>query len=292
MSYVVVAPNALTAAAANVATINSSLKAANAAAALPIVWVPGSAGDQVSKAIATLFSEVGQEFQTLLKEAQAVADQIVQALNQAGEAFREAEVLSTQVLTPSLWPAAVADASGASPPPRTDPLGTVMYELNQTSQRLVGEPLFFNGANGTQASPNGQNGGLLIGNGGNGWNSTVAGVNGGNGGTAGILGNGGNGGTGGPGAIGVAPGTGGNGGAAVWVGNGGAGGAGWNNSTISGVNGGNGGVGGQGGFYFGVGGAGGAGGSATDATGAAPAGPGATWASSGAPTSASAFPPA
>ncbi|WP_173842093.1 PE family protein, partial [Mycobacterium terramassiliense] len=223
----VVAPNALTAAAANVAAINSSLNAANAAAALPITWVPGSAGDQVSKAIATLFSEVGQEFQTLLEEAQAVANQIVQALNQAGEAFREAEVLSTQVLTPSLWPAAVADASGPSPPPRTDPLGTVMYELNQTSQRFVGEPLFFNGANGTQASPNGQNGGLLIGNGGNGWDSTVAGVNGGNGGTAGILGNGGNGGSGGPGTTLVAPGTGGNGGAAVWVGNGGAGGAGW-----------------------------------------------------------------
>ncbi|WP_131806154.1 PE family protein, partial [Mycobacterium alsense] len=260
MSYVVVTPDALTAAAANVGTINSSLSAANAAADLPFIFVPGSAGDQVSKAIATLFTEVGEEFQKLLKEATAVAAQIEQALNQAGEAFRAAEVLSIQVLTPSLWPAAVADASGPAPPPRTDPLGTVMYELNQTGRTLIGAPLFYNGANGTQASPNGENGGLLMGNGGNGWDSTIAGVNGGNGGLAGLLGNGGNGGSGGQGA------TGGNGGSAVWAGNGGTGGAGWN-STVSGVNGGNGGAGGNGGFYWGTGGAGGAGGSATDATG-------------------------
>ncbi|TVS78415.1 PE family protein, partial [Mycobacterium helveticum] len=244
MSRVFVMPGALTAAAANVATINASLDAANAAAGLPFVWVPGSSGDQVSKALATLFSEVGQEFQTLVKEAATVSAQIAQALHQAEVALLGADVLALQVLTPSTWPAAVAEASGSSPPPRTDPLATVMYELNQTGDKLFGQPLFYDGANGTsQSSPNGQNGGLLMGNGGAGWNSTVAGVNGGNGGMAGILGNGGAGGTGGPGAVGVAPGIGGNGGAAVWQGNGGAGGAGWN-STISGVNGGNGGVGG------------------------------------------------
>ncbi|TVS74594.1 PE family protein, partial [Mycobacterium helveticum] len=242
MSYVFVQPDALTAAAANVARINASLDAANAAAGLPFVWVPGSAGDQVSKALSTLFSEVGQEFQTLLNQFTTVSAQITQALNEAGQAFRGAEALATQAFNPATWWAAVAEASGSSPPPRTDPLATVMYELNQTGDKLFGEPLFYDGANGTASSPNGQNGGLLLGNGGNGWNSTVTGGNGGNGGMAGILGNGGNGGTGGPGTTSVAPGTGGNGGAAVWEGNGGTGGAGWN-STISGVNGGNGGVG-------------------------------------------------
>ena len=61
--------------------------------------------------------------------------------------------------------------------------------------------LVCNGADGTEANPNGQDGGLLFGNGGNGWNSTVAGVNGGNGGKGGLFF--GNGGAGGNGADGV-----------------------------------------------------------------------------------------
>src|SRR5689334_2312113 len=44
-----------------------------------------------------------------------------------------------------------------------------------------------NGVDGTEAQPNGQNGGWLIGNGGNGYTSTVAGVSGGNGGRGGFL---------------------------------------------------------------------------------------------------------
>lgn len=58
--------------------------------------------------------------------------------------------------------------------------------------------LVCNGADGTAANPDGQNGGLLWGNGGNGWNATTPGANGGNGGMGGLFGgNGGNGGNGG-----------------------------------------------------------------------------------------------
>ena len=57
--------------------------------------------------------------------------------------------------------------------------------------------LVCNGADGTEEHPDGQAGGLLIGNGGNGWDSDTAGVAGGNGGAAGFfVGNGGNGGYG------------------------------------------------------------------------------------------------
>ena len=95
-----------------------------------------------------------------------------------------------------------------------------------------------NGANGTADSPDGQPGGLIIGNGGNGFSPTVAvdgfGVSGGNGGAAGFFGNGGNGGNG---TVGIAAGVvegqaavpggnGGNGGAAGFFGDGGAGGGG------------------------------------------------------------------
>ncbi len=91
MSYVYVEPGALTAAAAELAGINSSVSAANAAAGLPFVWVPGSAGDQISKALATLFSEVGQEFQTLITEFETVSGQFRRALTQAER--RASEVL-------------------------------------------------------------------------------------------------------------------------------------------------------------------------------------------------------
>ncbi len=81
--------------------------------------------------------------------------------------------------------------------------------------------LICNGADGTEANPDGMGGGLLFGSGGSGWDSIVAGVPGGNGGPGGfVYGNGGPGGMGGPGADGGA------GGDAFLIGNGGPGGPG------------------------------------------------------------------
>lgn len=129
--------------------------------------------------------------------------------------------------------------------------------------------LICNGADGTEAKPNGVGGGWLLGNGGAGWASTVVGVAGGQGGAGGLLwGNGGDGGAGGLGARGGRGGS-----AGLLGGNGGRGGDGGGGVTgvsgESGVNGGlggNGGVGGdggsggRGGLLFGSGGEGGDGG--------------------------------
>jgi alkylhydroperoxidase family enzyme len=104
--------------------------------------------------------------------------------------------------------------------------------------------LVCDGADGTQAHPNGVSGGWLFGDGGDGWSSTVAGVSGGRGGDGGVLqGNGGKGGNGGVGVNGSAGSTGVNGGRGA-----------------DGVAAGNGGAGGNAGFLFGRGGDGGAGG--------------------------------
>ena len=46
-----------------------------------------------------------------------------------------------------IW-TAVQVASGTSPPPPTNVLATLMYQLNQTSEQFLGQPLFFNGAGG------------------------------------------------------------------------------------------------------------------------------------------------
>ncbi|WP_157933117.1 cellulase family glycosylhydrolase [Mycobacteroides abscessus] len=130
--------------------------------------------------------------------------------------------------------------------------------VNAVAHAVAGVYLIGDGAPGTQAHPNGGNGGLLFGDGGDGWNSTKTGVGGGNGGSAGLFGNGGNGGVGGAGADG------GNGGNGGWLaGNGGSGGNG--GQGTDGQAGGGGGAGGSASSpLFGIGGPGGNGGSGSD----------------------------
>ena len=81
MSYVIAAPEMLAAAAADVAGIGSSLSAANSAAAAPTTSVVAAAEDEVSAAIASLFSCHGQQFQALSVQAAAFHAEFEQALN-------------------------------------------------------------------------------------------------------------------------------------------------------------------------------------------------------------------
>ena len=71
MSYVIAAPEMLATAAADVAGIGSSLNAANAAATARTTAVIAAAEDEVSAAIASLFSGHGQQFQALSARAAA-----------------------------------------------------------------------------------------------------------------------------------------------------------------------------------------------------------------------------
>ena len=63
MSFVVTAPETVTAAAENLAGVRSSLSEATAAAAAPTTGVATAAADEVSVAISRLFGAYGQEFQ-------------------------------------------------------------------------------------------------------------------------------------------------------------------------------------------------------------------------------------
>lgn len=243
MSFLAVAPEWVTSAAADLENIGSALSAANAAAALPTTGVAAAAADEVSTAIAALFAGFGQEYQALNTQLSAFQQQFVLLLGSSAGSYATAEASAASVLDP------------------------VLGIINAPTQLLLGRPLIGDGAAGTAASPNGGAGGLLWGNGGNGYSQTVAGVAGGAGGSAGFVGNGGSGGTGG---IGAAGGAGGNGGwlfgNAGWGGtgganpggNGGAGGAGGVSYLLG--TGGNGGAGGQGVTWLGYGGTGGHGG--------------------------------
>lgn len=229
MSFVAVAPEWLSSAAAELESIGSALNAANAAAAASTTQVAAAAADEVSTAVAALFAGFGNEYQALNTQANAFHQQFLLTLNGAAGSYASAEAAASVPL-----------------------LDEVLGVINTPTQLLLGRPLIGDGAPGTEASPNGGAGGLLIGNGGAGYSQTASGVGGGAGGAAGLIGHGGAGGVGGENAPGGA------GGAGGWLfGNGGAGGTGGVSTTTA-----VGGAGGAGGtaYLLGTGGNGGAGG--------------------------------
>jgi hypothetical protein len=135
MSYVIAAPEMIASAATDVASIGSTLNGANAAAAVPTTGVLAAAEDEVSAAIAELFSEHGRAFQALSAQAAAFHEQFVQALTAGAGSY-----------------AATEAANGSS-------LQTLVQHLlgaiNAPSVALTGHPLI-NGAPG--AAGTGANG--------------------------------------------------------------------------------------------------------------------------------------
>lgn len=237
MSFVIASPEALLAAATDLAAIRSTIRAANAAAAVPTTGALAPAADEVSAGIAALFGAQAQSYQAVSAQAAAFHDRFVQLLNAGGGSYASAEIANAQQ--------------------------NLLNAVNAPTQTLLGRPLVGDGADGA-SGPVGQpggDGGILWGNGGNGGDSTSPGVAGGAGGPnapggAGgnggwLLGNGGIGGPGGassiPGMSGGAGGTGGAAGLLGWGANGGAGGLG----DGVGVDRGTGGAGGRGGLLYG-----------------------------------------
>jgi hypothetical protein len=202
MSYLIAAPGLLAEAAADAAGVSSSMRAANLAAFTPTSTLMAAAGDEVSAAIASLFSGHAHAYQAVSAQAAAFHERFVQALSEASGAY------------------AVAEAANATP---LQTLGNdIMGVINAPTNLLLGRPLIGDGTNGTPGTGQaGGDGGILWGSGGTG-GSGAPGQIGGRGGDAGLIGNGGVGGAGGIGrGLGGSGGTGG-----LLLGDGGAGGAG------------------------------------------------------------------
>jgi hypothetical protein len=260
MSSLIAAPELMTTAATDLANIGSTLDAAKSAAAAPTTGVLAAAEDEVSAAIAAVFSAHGQGFQALGAQAAAFHEQFVQTLTAGAGSYASAEAANVAALT-------------------ANPAQTIQQDLlgliNAPSLALTGRPLIGNGADGASGPVGqpGQPGGILWGNGGSGGASTAPGVAGGAGGNAGLIGTGGTGGRGAPGGDGGTAGLlwgtggtggfggpaapGGSGGSALLFGNGGPGGTG--GPAAGTLPGGIGGHGGAAGLFFGNGGNGGAG---------------------------------
>lgn len=174
MSYVLATPEMVAAAANNLAQIGSTLSAANAAALAPTTGVLAAGADEVSAAVASLFSGHAQAYQTLGTQAAAFHERFIQALSTAAGAYGSAEAANAF------------------------PLQQALNVINAPTQTLLGRPLIGNGTNGAPGTGQaGGPGGLLYGNGGNGGSGGV-GQAGGAGGSAGLIGIGGTGGPEGP----------------------------------------------------------------------------------------------
>lgn len=195
MSFLVVVPEFLTSAAADVENIGSTLRAANAAAAASTTALAAAGADEVSAAVAALFARFGQEYQAVSAQASAFHQQFVQTLNSASGSYAAAEAtIASQLQT------AQHDLLGA---------------VNAPTETLLGRPLIGDGAPGP-ADPAVAEQPATVAAGSPGGASSIPGMSGGAGGTggaAGLLGWGANGGAGGLGdGVGVDRGTGGAGG--------------------------------------------------------------------------------
>jgi PE family len=98
MSFVTVATGAVSEAAKTLEGIGSGLSSARTAAAAPTAGIAAAAQDEVSAAIAKLFSGFGQEFQAVSAQAQAFHDQFVSTLGAGSNQYAIAEANTQQAL--------------------------------------------------------------------------------------------------------------------------------------------------------------------------------------------------
>jgi hypothetical protein len=91
MSYVIAAPETMTSAATDLATIGSNLSAAHTAAAAPTLAVLPAAADEVSASIAQLFSQHAANYQATAAQAAAFQEQFVQNLTASAGSYASTE---------------------------------------------------------------------------------------------------------------------------------------------------------------------------------------------------------
>jgi len=99
MTYVLMQPQLMAAAAADVAGIGMAINEANAAAAGPTTGLLGAAADEVSAFTATLFNSYARQYQAVIKQAGAFHDEFARLLAAAGKAYAEAEAAASSALS-------------------------------------------------------------------------------------------------------------------------------------------------------------------------------------------------
>ncbi|AQO28971.1 hypothetical protein L778_07605, partial [Mycobacterium tuberculosis TRS21] len=141
MSFLFAQPEMLGAAATDLASIGSAISTANAAAAAATTRVLAAGADEVSAAVAALFSGHAQTYQALRTQAAAFHQQIVQTLTSTAGAYASAEAANVEQ--------------------------QLLGAINAPTMALLGRPLIGHGADGAPGTGQaGGAGGILYGNGG------------------------------------------------------------------------------------------------------------------------------
>jgi hypothetical protein len=96
MSYVIAAPEFVAAAASDLANLGSTIRAANAAAALPTSAVLPAGADGVSASIAALFGAHARAYQALGAQAAAFHTQFVQLMNGGAASYVSTEAANAE----------------------------------------------------------------------------------------------------------------------------------------------------------------------------------------------------
>ncbi len=152
MSWVMVSPELVVAAAADLAGIGSAISSANAAAAVNTTGLLTAGADEVSTAIAALFGAQGQAYQAASAQAAAFYAQFVQALSAGGGAYAAAEAAAVSPLLAPINAQFVAASTSAKK----------MLGLLPPSSRVTGIRLCEAGKAGGTAGAGGA-GGLVLG---------------------------------------------------------------------------------------------------------------------------------
>jgi PE family len=137
MSFLFAAPEALVAAASDLAGVGSTLSAANEAVAAPTAGVMAAAADQVSAQVAAFFSEHGLDYQQLNAQVSAFHERFVQALSAGAGTYAAAEANAAQTL------AGAANAPAAALPGSPAPgigvaAGAVSGAVNRIESAVLG----------------------------------------------------------------------------------------------------------------------------------------------------------
>lgn len=170
MSFVIVARDALAAAAADLAQIGSAVNAGNLAAANPTTAVAAAAADEVSAALAALFGAHAREYQAAAAQAAAYHEQFVHRLSAAATSYAVTEVTIATSLRGAL---------GSAPASVSDGFQAFVYgPIHATGQQWINSPVGEALAPIVNAPTNVLLGRDLIGNGGLGGAGGAGGVDG------------------------------------------------------------------------------------------------------------------
>jgi hypothetical protein len=142
VSYVTVVPEAMTAAASDLANLGSTISEAHTAAAASTTSVVAAAQDEVSTAIAALFSSHAQQFQALSAKAAAFHDQFVHALTGGAASYVEADAANMLRLmaghhAAASAAAALSNAAAATSAEDGDFIGLIFRLFTQAVVKVI-----------------------------------------------------------------------------------------------------------------------------------------------------------